>query len=100
MLRRLPRHTLVEASPVTGRQHQIRVHLAAIGHPVVGDLLYKDETLFLRYQEARRTLDESLPARHYLHAVRVSFVHPFTGRTVTIESPRPPELSAALDAVL
>jgi 23S rRNA pseudouridine955/2504/2580 synthase len=98
ILRRLPRHTLVEAAPETGRQHQIRVHLAEIGHPVVGDLLYKDESLFLRYQEAGRTLDDSLPSRHFLHAVSVSFVHPFTGRPLTIESPLPKELTAALDA--
>jgi 23S rRNA pseudouridine955/2504/2580 synthase len=100
VLKRLSLHTLVEASPQTGRQHQIRVHLAAVGHPVVGDLLYRDERLFLRYQEAGRTLDESLPARHFLHAARVSFVHPFTGRALAIESPLPAELTAALDAAL
>ena len=47
IIERLPAHTLLRAFPLTGRQHQLRVHLAAIGHPIVGDLLYKDERLFL-----------------------------------------------------
>jgi RluA family pseudouridine synthase len=90
VLRRLPRHTLVETVPETGRQHQIRVHLAAVGHPVTGDLLYPDEALFLRAR-AGAALDGSLPARHCLHAARVEFLHPVIGSRVVIDSPLPPD---------
>jgi len=68
----LGRH-LVTALPETGRTHQIRVHLASQGWPLVGDRLYGGP-----------------PARrHALHAQRLSFVHPFTGRPVTYEAPLP-----------
>jgi RluA family pseudouridine synthase len=87
--RRLPAHTLLSAFPLTGRQHQIRVHLAALGHPVWGDLLYKDEELFLRYQRNAGVLDDSLPSRQCLHAERVTFIHPMTRTTVTITAPIP-----------
>ncbi|HEY4241540.1 MAG TPA: pseudouridine synthase [Kofleriaceae bacterium] len=85
---------------VTGRQHQIRAHLAARGFPIVGDKLYGpggDEG-FLRYCN-----DGLVPAlaalfghpRHALHAARVSFPHPDGGR-VTAEAPLPPDLTALL----
>lgn len=90
----VPGDTLLEVTPVTGRQHQIRVHLAAIGHPVRGDLLYKNEELFLRYQANEGRLDDALPARHCLHAARVAFVHPLTGVEVQIESPTPADFLA------
>jgi 23S rRNA pseudouridine1911/1915/1917 synthase len=87
--RRLPAHTLLSVFPLTGRQHQIRAHMAAIGHPVVGDLLYKDERLFIRYQDNGGRLDGTLPARHCLHAERMAFIHPVTGTEVTITAPAP-----------
>jgi 23S rRNA pseudouridine1911/1915/1917 synthase len=87
--RRLPAHTLLSAVPLTGRQHQIRVHLAALGHPVWGDLLYKNEGLFLRFQQNAGILDDSLPSRHCLHAERIAFIHPMTGALVTISTPIP-----------
>jgi 23S rRNA pseudouridine955/2504/2580 synthase len=98
VLRRLPVHTLLLAVPETGRQHQIRVHLAAIGHPVVGDLLYKDESLFLRYQAADGTPDSTLPRRHCLHASRIEFRHPLTGAAVRIESALPPDFTEMIAA--
>ena len=82
-------HTVLHAVIGSGRQHQIRVHFASIGHPVVGDLIYRDERLFLRYWANGCRLDESLPARHLLHAGRLSFVHPFTGARLAIEAPVP-----------
>lgn len=66
----------------TGRTHQIRVHLAAIGHPVVGDVLYGGH------------LDLGL-GRPYLHAFRLAFDHPATGQRVTFDSPVPPDLVEA-----
>ena len=62
--------TLVRATPLTGRNHQIRVHLAAIGHPVVGDAFYGPRG---------QIKDDSPESRHALHAERLMFAHPITG---------------------
>jgi 23S rRNA pseudouridine1911/1915/1917 synthase len=78
------KHTLVEAYPYTGRTHQVRVHLAWMGYPVVGDSRYGP-----RHQ---RLLKE----RHFLHAHRLVFTHPATGEEMSFEAPLPP----ALDDVL
>jgi 23S rRNA pseudouridine1911/1915/1917 synthase len=67
----------------TGRTHQIRVHLAAIGHPVCGDVAYGGA--------ARFGLQ-----RQFLHAARLAFPHPVTGAAVDVSSPLPPDLAAAL----
>jgi 23S rRNA pseudouridine1911/1915/1917 synthase len=93
VIERLPRHTLVRVFPQTGRQHQIRVHFAAIGHPVAGDLLYKDERLFLAAQEHPR-----LAARHALHAARVTFTHPSTAAVVDVQAGVPGDLAAMIEA--
>jgi 23S rRNA pseudouridine1911/1915/1917 synthase len=87
VMRRLPAHTLLAVTPITGRQHQIRVHLAAIGHPIVGDLLYKDERLFIRSQ--RKDGGGELPRRHCLHAETLRFDHPVTRAPLTITAPLP-----------
>ncbi len=76
--------TLVECRLDTGRTHQIRVHLAAIGHPVAGDTRYGGA-------EARLAL-----ARPFLHAHRLSFDHPRTGQRLSFSSPLPPDLAAVL----
>jgi 23S rRNA pseudouridine1911/1915/1917 synthase len=99
VLRRGAGHTVLEAVPETGRQHQVRVHLASIGHPVIGDLLYPDEAPFLRWWANGCRLDETLPARHLLHARTLSFVHPFTGDEVAIESPIPADFTTMLAAL-
>jgi 23S rRNA pseudouridine1911/1915/1917 synthase len=96
VLERGDNYTVLHAVPRTGRQHQIRVHFASIGHPVVGDLIYRDEALFLRYWGNGCRLDESLPARHLLHAGELAFDHPFTGRRLVIEAPVPEDFSRAL----
>lgn len=75
---------LVAFTIETGRMHQIRLHAAALGHPVVGDRAYGDAA---RDRALRRP-----PARQLLHAARLAFPHPVTGRTVTFESPPPPDL--------
>ncbi|HEY4028351.1 MAG TPA: RluA family pseudouridine synthase [Candidatus Dormibacteraeota bacterium] len=74
-------HTLVQCELDTGRTHQIRVHLAALGHPVAGDDLYG----------RRRPGD---PERPMLHAHRLRFRHPRTGDVVTFESPAPADFAA------
>ena len=78
----LGRNALLDVRLETGRTHQIRVHLAAIGLPVVGDAVYG-------------VPDEELK-RQFLHAWRLAFPHPVTGEPVEVESPLPPELQAAL----
>jgi 23S rRNA pseudouridine1911/1915/1917 synthase len=79
-----PTHSWVEVRPRTGRTHQIRVHLAAIGHPVIGDTVYgrKDRAI----------------GRTALHAWRLAFDHPGTGGRVRFEAPLPEDLRAALGA--
>lgn len=98
-LERLGEYTLVECWPETGRQHQIRAHLDAIGHPLAGDKLYPDERVFADYQDhgwdavAARV---ELP-RQALHAASISFAHPLTGEEIAVESPLPADLRAFLD---
>jgi 23S rRNA pseudouridine1911/1915/1917 synthase len=77
--------TLVRCELETGRTHQIRVHLAAIGHPVVGDPIYGG---------AKRSLRIGRP---FLHAQTLGFVHPSSGEHLSFDSPLPAELVAALD---
>ncbi|MET0283227.1 MAG: RluA family pseudouridine synthase [Polyangiales bacterium] len=89
---RAPEHTLVELSPRTGRQHQLRVHLSAIGHSIVGDKLYgpEREAPFLESIQTGVTpeLIERLGhERHALHAHRLTFAHPTTGEPLTLEAP-------------
>jgi 23S rRNA pseudouridine1911/1915/1917 synthase len=94
VVRRLPHFTLVEAQPETGRTHQIRVHLASGGHPVVGDTTYGAPTkLRLEGREAP-TL-----TRTFLHAAKLVFQHPRTGQSLNFEAPLPEELTAFLHQV-
>ena len=80
--------SLVSVHLETGRTHQIRVHMAAIRHPSVGDLLYGADPVLA----ARLGL-----TRQWLHAVSLTFAHPADGRQVTFTSTYPPDLSHALD---
>jgi 23S rRNA pseudouridine1911/1915/1917 synthase len=81
---------LLEIKLETGRTHQIRVHMAAIRHPCVGDPMYGADPVLA----AKLGL-----ARQWLHAVRLSFVHPTAGELMQFESPYPPDLQHALDVV-
>jgi 23S rRNA pseudouridine1911/1915/1917 synthase len=90
-------HTLLELSPKTGRQHQLRVHLSAIGHPIVGDKLYgpEREAPFLEYIETGMTdaLAERVGhRRHALHAHSMTFRHPRSGEPFTLNAPLPRDL--------
>ena len=92
--------TLVRCSLETGRTHQIRVHMAHIGHPVVGDPLYATgfKTKAALLPEKARALVEGLH-RQALHATSLGFDHPRSGEPLLFECPLPPEL-AALEAAL
>lgn len=80
VIARQPEATLVWATPITGRTHQIRLHLAHIGHPIVGDARYGGPVEIRGYPTAH----------HLLHAARLTFVHPLTLRPVTLTAPLPP----------
>ena len=82
--------TLLEIKLETGRTHQIRVHMAAIRHPCVGDLMYGADPVLA---------DKLGLERQWLHAVRLSFTHPSSGELMQFESPYPPDLQHALDAI-
>ncbi len=99
VLENLEGHTLLAVYPLTGRQHQIRVHLASLGHPLWGDLIYQDESLFLRYAAHGCRLDPGLPPRHGLHAERVRFLHPASGRELEISAPLPEDLAQVIAAL-
>jgi 23S rRNA pseudouridine1911/1915/1917 synthase len=83
--RLLPDSALLRIVLETGRTHQIRVHMASIGHPVCGDTAYGAEAE--RYGLARQ----------FLHAARLAFAHPVTGAEVDVSSPLPEELAGALE---
>lgn len=104
VVRRFAAHALCEAHPETGRQHQIRVHFAALGHPLVGDKLYgASEELFMRACDEGVTPElleafDGLP-RHALHAHRLTFPHPRTRVPMTVESPLAPDLVAFIEGL-
>lgn len=80
--------SFVKLTPKTGRTHQLRVHMAAIGHPMVGDTMYGGR-VFVQ--------DNFRLERQALHAAQITFVHPTTLQPLTIEAPLPPELSKLVD---
>ncbi len=83
-LRYLPGRTLLEAQLESGRTHQIRVHLAALHHPVVGDPLYgRPQT--------------PMPPRQFLHAAHLEFRHPITGEWMVFDAPLPADLATFLE---
>jgi 23S rRNA pseudouridine955/2504/2580 synthase len=79
-------YSLLEVQLLTGRTHQIRVHLAHAGHPVLGDDKYGDFAL-------NRSLAKAGVTRLFLHARRLAFVHPLTGERLRLEAPLPAEMS-------
>lgn len=82
--------TLLEIKLETGRTHQIRVHMAAIRHPCVGDLMYGADPVLA----AKLALE-----RQWLHAARLSFIHPSSGELMQFESGYPADLQQALDVI-
>ncbi len=80
VVREIRGRTLLDVQLETGRTHQIRVHLAAVRHPVVGDTLYGRS-------------QPPMPPRMFLHAAHLSFTHPVTGEWVSFDAPLPPDLA-------
>jgi 23S rRNA pseudouridine1911/1915/1917 synthase len=87
VLERLPRTTLIRVRLETGRTHQIRAHMAAIGHPVCGD----------RHYGGAKCGKKIGLSRQFLHAARLMFSHPFSGERLQCESKPPVDLRRALD---
>jgi 23S rRNA pseudouridine1911/1915/1917 synthase len=79
--------TLLEVRPITGRTHQIRVHLAASGHPIVGDSRY-----------GRKKMPSGCP-RLFLHAHLLTFTHPLSGEQISFRSPLPSDLTRFLGEI-
>jgi 23S rRNA pseudouridine1911/1915/1917 synthase len=84
------RYSLLEVRIATGRTHQIRVHLSAIGLPIVGDRMY-----------GAPAETEGLPAfsRFFLHAKQIEFDHPSTGERLSLEAPLPKEFADLLESL-
>lgn len=94
--------TLVSVRIETGRTHQIRVHLASIGHPVVGDTVYgaPARLMVIPSRKATDPEPESLTLRrNFLHAAELEFTHPRTGKTIHLQSELPAELEGLLQVI-
>ena len=102
VLERFRGHTLVRVQPRTGRTHQIRVHLASVGCPVLADRLYSGRDS-VRLSDLVPGLpkerDEVLIGRQALHAFRLRFRHPRTGEWLEAEAPLPPDMRRLLEAL-
>jgi 23S rRNA pseudouridine955/2504/2580 synthase len=79
--------SLVSLKPVTGRQHQLRAHMAILGHPILGDEKYPSQAVW----------PEGLDKKLHLHARRISFPHPLGEGTVDVTAPLPPHMTKAFD---
>jgi RluA family pseudouridine synthase len=86
VLKRHPSSALIEAQPMTGRTHQIRVHLYALGYPLLGDSLYSAPST-------------DLIARPALHAFSLSFQHPVSNERISFQAPNPADFQSALTAL-
>jgi 23S rRNA pseudouridine1911/1915/1917 synthase len=108
VVKRFPGYCLLHVFPKTGRTHQIRVHLAHVGCPVLCDRLYAGHAQITRGQLQRRAArglpprendSEILLNRQALHAARIEFTHPKTGQSLSIEAPLPEDLQRVLEAL-
>ncbi len=98
----IPPFCLLALHPQTGRTHQLRVHLAAIGHPLVGDALYSlDEDAYLSWLENPQPIPPLHGlTRQALHCQETRFLHPVTGQPCAITAPLPADMTALLRAFL
>lgn len=94
-----PNYALVRLTPKTGRTHQLRVHLAALGHPIVGDSLYTmSDVEFLAQFEAVSHVEAALP-RHALHCAQTTIWHPYEKRPLTITTPLARDIQTFLKTI-
>ncbi|MBK8208345.1 MAG: RluA family pseudouridine synthase [Planctomycetes bacterium] len=102
VLETFKRFSYLRLKPRTGRTHQLRVHLAAINHPIVGDRLYSRKPPLTASEIQGRPPEPGetpLIARQALHAVRLTFDHPRTGERMTFEAPMPQDMLRTLEAL-
>ncbi len=99
VLQRFAGYTLLDVTIKTGRTHQIRVHLAGAGHPIVGDDKYGDFALNKALARGEQPGVALRFERMFLHARRLSFTHPVQGETLNLEAPLPPACVALLAAL-
>jgi 23S rRNA pseudouridine1911/1915/1917 synthase len=97
--RRFAAHTLARVELETGRTHQIRVHLAHIGYPVVGDPAYGGRRQLPRGASAAALAALGAFRRQALHATRLALAHPVTGRRLEVEAPLPADMAALIAAL-
>ena len=101
VLRGNDRYSLVELRPKTGRTHQLRVHMTAIGCPLVGDKIYgADDAIFLAKVTGEldeQTLQDLVLPRHALHSSALRFYHPMLDREMVVEAPLPDDMRALVD---
>lgn len=89
-------HALVQLTPKTGRTHQLRVHLAALGHPIVGDRLYTmSDADFLAWCEDKQS-DNGLLPRQALHSAQTTICHPHSKRPLTLTAPLPADIQSLI----
>jgi 23S rRNA pseudouridine1911/1915/1917 synthase len=99
VVERLPDHTLVKVKPRTGRMHQIRVHFAAIGHPLLGEEYYAPLGVLRPPRKPGDPPASLYIPRHALHAAELSFQHPITQEWLTITAELPDDMANALAAL-
>ncbi|MCP3677221.1 MAG: hypothetical protein GY721_06425, partial [Deltaproteobacteria bacterium] len=88
--------SLLELTPHTGRTHQIRVHLAAINHPVVGDKLYGKRKLPTSVSKPITDRIKGIKSQ-CLHAISLGFTHPKTKEPMAFEAPYPPDMEGLIE---
>ena len=90
----------MELYPKTGRTHQLRVHMACMGHPIVGDRMYGGGPIYRSHLDGRADQAvDPLMTRQALHAHTIEFAHPRTGKKMKLEAPWPADFSQTLDAL-
>lgn len=93
--------TLLSVFPKTGRTHQIRVHLKSIGHPIVCDEVYSGDLqkFCIMQKDSGNAIKVCLLERHALHAFKIKFLHPMTGKVVEYSAPLASDMQAVLDSL-